>query len=341
MRTLTTIFTFSFALLIVACQPTEQPNNDNQQSKEWSIALHGGAGAVSKDMPEERQQAYMESLEEALAIGAEILENGGSALDAIEKTVNYLEDNELYNAGKGAVFTSEGKNELDAAIMDGSTLNAGAITGVTTVKNPISLARKVMTESRHVFFAAEGAETFADQVDVERVDPEYFYTERRYQSLQRALEREKQESGNLLETPEEKSWKYGTVGAVAKDKKGNLAAATSTGGMTNKKFGRVGDVPIIGSGTYANDQVAVSATGWGEKIMLNVSAHTLAAHYQFEGNNLQASMNYLVDKVLNPGDAGFIAVDLYGNFSMRTNTGSMFRAATDSEGNKEIGIWED
>ena len=282
----------------------------------------------------------MESLEEALAIGSEILENGGSALDAIEKTVNYLEDNELYNAGKGAVFTAEGKNELDAAIMDGSTLNAGAITGVTTVKNPVSLARKVMMESKHVFFSAAGAEAFADQVEVERVDPEYFYTESRYQSLQRALEREKQESSNLLLTNEEKAWRYGTVGAVAKDKNGNLAAATSTGGMTNKKFGRVGDVPIIGSGTYANDQVAVSATGWGERIMLNVSAHTLAAHYQFEGNDLQSSMNYLVDEVLEPGDAGFIAVDEYGNFSMKTNTGSMFRAATDSEGNKEIGIWE-
>ncbi|MAO66492.1 MAG: beta-aspartyl-peptidase [Balneola sp.] len=328
-------------LLLVACQPTEQSNNTNPETKEWSIALHGGAGAVSKDMPEERQQAYMESLEEALTIGAEILENGGSALDAIEKTVNYLEDNELYNAGKGAVFTSEGTNELDAAIMDGSNLNAGAVTGVTTVKNPISLARKVMTESRHVFFAAEGAETFADQVDVERVDPEYFYTESRYRSLQRALEREKQESSNLLETPEEKAWKYGTVGAVAKDKDGNLAAATSTGGMTNKKFGRVGDVPIIGSGTYANDQVAVSATGWGEKIMLSVSAHTLAAHYKYEGNDLKASMNYLVNEVLNPGDAGFIAVDKYGVFSMRTNTGSMFRAAIDSEGNKDVGIWED
>ncbi|WP_026166607.1 isoaspartyl peptidase/L-asparaginase family protein [Gracilimonas tropica] len=341
MRKLTTIFTFSIMLLMIGCQQSEQSGNSNQQTKEWAIALHGGAGYVSKDMPEDRKQAYLESLEEALAIGSEILENGGSALDAIEKTVNYLEDNELYNAGKGAVFTSEGKNELDAAIMDGSTLNAGAITGVTTVKNPVSLARKVMTESKHVFFSAAGAEAFADQVEVERVDPEYFFTESRYQSLQRALEREKQESSNLLDTPEEKAWKYGTVGAVAKDKNGNLAAATSTGGMTNKKFGRVGDVPIIGSGTYANDEVAVSATGWGERIMLNVSAHTLASYYKFKNATLQQSMDYLVDDVLEPGDAGFIAVDKYGNFSMKTNTGSMFRAATDSEGNKEVGIWED
>ncbi len=338
MRFLTTLFTGSFLLLMAACQPKEQPvNKAEQNTKEWAIALHGGAGYVSKDMPEERKQAYLKSLNEALDIGAEILENGGSALDAIEKTVNYLEDNELFNAGKGAVFTSEGKNELDAAIMDGSTLNAGAVTGVTTVKNPISLARKVMTDSKHIFFATEGAEKFADQTDVERVDPEYFYTEGRYQSLKRAQAKEQESS--LLETNDEKAWKYGTVGAVALDMNGKLAAATSTGGMTNKKFGRVGDVPIIGSGTYANNLVAVSATGWGERIMLNVSAHTLAAYMEYKNATLKQSMNYLVEEVLEPGDAGFIAVDKYGNFSMETNTGSMFRAATDSDGKKEVGIW--
>lgn len=341
MRNLLSLFTLSILLLMVACQPMEPSQKTEMESKEWAIALHGGAGYVSKDMPEDRKQAYLASLDSALTIGSEILKEGGSALDAIEATINYLEDNELYNAGKGAVFTSEGKNELDAAIMDGSILNAGAVTGVTTVKNPISLARKVMTESKHVFFATEGAETFADQVDVERVDPSYFYTERRYQSLQRALENEKEQSSLLPETIEEKNWKYGTVGAVAKDKNGNLAAGTSTGGMTNKKFGRVGDVPIIGSGTYANDFVAVSATGWGEKIMLHVSAHTLASYYQFKNASLQESMDYLVDEVLEPGDAGFIAVDHYGNYSMKTNTGAMFRAAIDAEGNKTIGIWED
>jgi beta-aspartyl-peptidase (threonine type) len=340
MKTFTTLLALSISILLLGCQPNPESELPPQAEKEWSIALHGGAGYVSEDMPEDRKQAYMESLEEALSIGSEILENGGSALDAIEKTVNYLEDNELYNAGKGAVFTSEGKNELDAAIMDGSTLNAGAITGVTTVKNPISLARKVMIDSKHIFFSADGAETFADQTDVERVDPEYFYTERRYESLQRALEQEESESSNMLMTDEEKAWRYGTVGAVAKDKDGNLAAATSTGGMTNKKYGRVGDVPIIGSGTYANDLVAVSATGWGEKIMLNVSAHTLASYMKFKNATLQQSMDYLVDEVLEPGDAGFIAVDKYGNFSMKTNTGSMFRAATDSDGNKEVGIWD-
>lgn len=339
MKTYTALITCILFLFAIACQSQSGETQQTNQ-KEWSIALHGGAGYVSKDMPEERKQAYLESLEEALAIGSEILKNGGSALDAVEKTINYLENNKLYNAGKGAVFTSEGKNELDAAIMDGSTLNAGAITGVTTVKNPISLARKVMTDSKHVFFSAEGAEKFADQTDVVRVDPDYFYTEDRYQSLQRALEDEKKQSGRIPETNEQKAWKYGTVGAVALDKEGKLAAGTSTGGMTNKKFGRVGDVPIIGSGTYANDLVAVSATGWGEKIMLNVSAHTLAAYMEYKEATLQQSMDYLVDEVLEPGDAGFIAVDKYGNFSMKTNTGSMFRAAIDSEGNKKVGIWE-
>ena len=323
--------------IITGCTSPQTQQTEPSQ-KEWSIALHGGAGYVSKDMPEDRKQAYMNALNEALSIGAEVLENGGSSLDAVEKTINYLEDNELFNAGKGAVFTSEGKNELDAAIMDGSTLNAGAVTGVTTVKNPVSLARKVMTDSKHVFFSADGAEVFADQTDVERVDPEYFYVESRYQSLKRAQAAE-QES-HLIETNEEKAWKYGTVGAVALDQNGRLAAGTSTGGMTNKKYGRVGDVPIIGSGTYANSNVAVSATGWGEKIMLNVSAHTLASYYEFKNATLQESMDYLVDDVLEPGDAGFIAVDKYGNFSMETNTGSMFRAATDSDGNKEVGIWE-
>jgi len=339
MRILTTLLSFSL-LILIACQPNQESELPPQDQKEWSIALHGGAGFVSKDMPEDQKQAYMESLEEALAIGSEILADGGPALDAVEATINYLEDNDMFNAGKGAVFTSEGKNELDAAIMDGSTLNAGAITGVTTVKNPVSLARKVMTESKHVFFSADGAETFADQTDVERVDPEYFYTEARYQSLQRALEAEQQES-NLIETDEQKAWKYGTVGVVALDREGKLAAGTSTGGMTNKKYGRVGDVPIIGSGTYANDLVAVSATGWGEKIMLNVSAHTLAAYMKYKEASLQQSMDYLVDDLLEPGDAGFIAVDKYGNFSMKTNTGSMFRAAIDSEGNKTVAIWED
>ena len=324
-------------LLLVLTTTLSTGLHAQADKKQWAIALHGGAGSVSKDMPEERKKAYYAALEEALAIGEEILKNGGSALDAVEQTIKYLEDNELFNAGRGSVFTSEGKNELDAAIMDGKALNAGAITGVTTVKNPISLARKVMEESRHVFFATDGAEKFADETDVERVDPEYFKTKRRYDAWKRV----NKETGYNLELLKNNSWKMGTVGCVALDKDGNLIAGTSTGGMTNKKYGRVGDVPIIGSGTYANDMVAVSATGWGERIMLNVSAHTLAAYMKYTGSDLDSSMDYLVDEVLNPKEAGFIAVDQHGNFSMRTNTGSMFRAASNFEGKKVIAIWED
>lgn len=329
--------------------------------KEWAIALHGGAGYVSPDMPEARRVAYEEALHEALAIGSQILDEGGSSLDAVEATVRFLEDHELFNAGKGAVFTAEGRNELDAAIMDGHMMQAGAVTGVTTVKNPVTLARRVMTDSRHVFFSGDGAEAFADGTDVERVDPSYFYTESRFEALKRVQEAEREaertqeaereteqmpeiepdSSHDSQESSDEslRGWKYGTVGAVAKDREGRLASATSTGGMTNKRFGRVGDVPIIGSGTYANSDVAVSATGWGEKIMLHVSAHTLASHYRFTGASLQESMDYLVDEVLEPGDAGFIAVDRTGAVSMKTNTGSMFRAATDSEGLQEVAIW--
>lgn len=325
---------FSFILLLtISCAPQQEA----PVQKEWAIALHGGAGNMPKDISEERKQAYLSALDEALQIGTDILANGGSSLDAVEQTITFLENNELFNAGRGAVFTSEGKNELDAAIMDGANMNAGAITGVTTVKNPISLARKVMEESDHVFFSATGAEQFADQTTVERVDPSYFRVERRYE----AWKRNNAGTGGNFELLKDNSWKFGTVGCVALDSDGNLVAGTSTGGMSNKKFGRVGDVPIIGSGTYANHLVAVSATGWGERIMLNVSAHALASYMEFKEASLDASMSYLVDDLLNPREAGFIAVDAYGNVSMRTNTTSMHRASNDSDGNKVVAIWVD
>ncbi len=334
MKILNVFTAILLGLLLLTCTNISK-ETEPKEVKEWAIALHGGAGYYPEDAPEERTQAYREALEEALSIGSKILEDGGSSLDAVEQTIQYLENNELFNAGRGAVFTSEGKNELDAAIMDGNNLNAGAITGVTTVKNPISLARKVMEESDHVFFAGDGAEQFADQTSVERVDQEYFKVQSRFEAWQRR----NAGTGMILKEEANNGWKMGTVGCVAVDKDGNIVAGTSTGGMTNKKFGRVGDVPIIGSGTYANELVAVSATGWGEKIMLNVSAHTLASYMKFKEVSLQESMDYLVGEVLNPREAGFIAVDKYGNISMETNTGSMFRAAADSDGKKEIGIW--
>ncbi len=322
--------------------PFSDTDNDkvSDSSPTWAIALHGGAGVISRDLPEERVQEYYDSLEEALEIGENILKNGGSALDAVEQVVRYLEDNPLFNAGKGSVLTNEGKHELDAAIMDGSTLAAGALTGLTTVRNPVSLARHVMENSRHIFFSGSGAEHYADQTEVERVENDWFFTQRRYEQWQRA-----QQQGGNFGCPdrldeEDNTFRYGTVGASALDRNGKLAAATSTGGMTNKMYGRVGDVPVIGAGTYANDFVAVSATGWGEQIMRNVSAHTIASYMEFTGNSLEESIDYLLTERLNPGDAGFVAVDKDGNVSLQMNTAGMFRAGSNEAGFREIAIWD-
>ncbi len=334
-------------LVVVGCTQSDA-QQEQQQKKDWALALHGGAGAISEDRPDSVKQAYFDDLDEALTIGEDILSNGGSAEDAVEKVINYLEDNPRFNAGKGAVFTHDGEHELDAAFMVGNTREAGTVTGVKTVKNPITLARKVMETSEHVMFATEGAERYADKVGVERVDQDYFYTESRYKALQRALEREKEEDDKQSSLiPEEDKTalyadgdKFGTVGCVAVDKDGQIVAGTSTGGMTNKKFGRVGDVPIIGSGTYASDLVAVSMTGWGEKIMRAVSGHTVSAYMKYKPASLEEAGDYLLQDVLNPGEAGMIAVDKYGNIYMNMNTNGMFRGSSDSEGNREVAIWD-
>lgn len=333
-------------LFAVGCSQTKA--QQKQKQKEWALAIHGGAGAISEDRPDSVKQAYFSDLDEALSIGEDILARGGSALDAVESVINYLENNPRFNAGKGAVFTHEGEHELDAAIMIGNTREAGAITGVKTIKNPISLARKVMENSKHVMFATDGAEEFADEVGVEHVDQDYFYTESRYRALQRALEREKEEDGqqSSIIPNEDKTVlyadgeKFGTVGAVAIDKNGQIVAGTSTGGMTNKMYGRVGDVPIIGSGTYASDVVAVSMTGWGEKIMRAVSGHTVSSYMKFKDASLQEAGDYLLHDVLDPGEAGMIAVDKYGNIYTDMNTNGMFRGSSDSEGNREVAIWD-
>lgn len=327
MNHLTTLFAFLVVLLLGFNQ------TGHAQQPDWALALHGGAGTISQDLPDSIKQNYYDGLDQALSVGEKVLEEGGSALDAVEMTVRALEDNPLFNAGRGAVYTSEGKHELDAAIMDGSTLAAGAVTGLTTVKNPITLARKVMTDSRHIFFSGEGAEEFADQTGVERVENDYYDTQRRYEQWQRA-----QEQSHLI-VPNQ--FKYGTVGAVALDQDGNLAAATSTGGMTNKQFGRVGDVPIIGSGTFANHVAAISATGWGEQIMRNVSANTIANYMEFNNASLQEAMDFVLTERLNPGDAGFIGVDSKGNISMQMNTEGMFRGSVDSKENRTVMIWQE
>lgn len=327
--------------LMGGCSESETSSN---AQKEWAIALHGGAGTISKDLPDSIRQNYYDGLEQALRTGQIVLREGGSALDAVEHVVRNLEDNPLFNAGHGAVFTKEGKHELDAAIMDGSTLEAGALTGLTTVKNPISLARIVMNDSPHLFFSGIGAEEYANQTDVERVDNESFHTDHRYEQWQQS-----QEQSSVLEKPQNNrtmtEWvedvKFGTVGAVALDAEGNLAAATSTGGMTNKQFGRVGDVPIIGSGTFANHVAAISATGWGEQIMRNVSANTIANYMEFNNATLEEAMDFVLQERLDPGDAGFIGVDSEGDIVMKMNTAGMFRASLDSDGEKTVMIWED
>ncbi len=324
-----------------------QTEDADMKQKDWAIVIHGGAGTISRDLPDSVKQSYMADLDSALAIGEDALKSGGKALDVVEKVINYLENNPKFNAGKGAVFTSEGGHELDAAIMVGNTRKAGTITGVKTVKNPISLARLVMEDSKHVMFSGEGAEEFAGQAGVERVNQDYFYTENRYQAWKRAVEAEEspgKEQSTLIQSGADaqyrKNQKYGTVGCVVLDSQGTLVAGTSTGGMTNKKFGRVGDVPIIGSGTYASDEAAVSMTGWGEKIMLAVSGKTVSDYMKFKEASLQEAGEYLLNDVLDPDDAGMIAVDKHGNTYMNMNTSGMFRGKSDSEGDREVAIWE-
>jgi beta-aspartyl-peptidase (threonine type) len=303
-------------------------NKDIKKVNNWAIALHGGAGAMTPDNYTEEQVKEFESeLNAALSIGVEILENGGASLDAVEQVVRYLEDCPLFNAGRGAVFTHDGKNELDAAIMEGKELRAGAVAGIGNIKNPISAARMVMEKSPHVLMVGNGASLFASQNGAEVVDSTYFFTDERWQSLQRTLEKDK---------------KMGTVGCVALDKDGNLAAATSTGGMTNKRYGRVGDVPIIGAGTYANNNTcAVSATGHGEFFIRYTVAHDISALIEYKGLSLkQAADEVVMRKLVSVGgNGGVITVDKFGNVYLPFNTSGMFRAYALESGEKNVAIF--
>jgi beta-aspartyl-peptidase (threonine type) len=304
----------------------------------YVLVIHGGAGTILKSqMSASREKLYMSSLNAALERGSAILAAGGSALDAVEATVRTLEDDSLFNAAKGAVFTNDGRNELDASIMDGKTLAAGAIAGVTTIRNPISTARAVMEKSEHVMMTGKGAEQFAKEHGQVIVDPSYFYTESRWRGLQNArkedslkmqLDHADTSKKALLRQPGNRDYKYGTVGAVALDQHGNLAAATSTGGMTNKKFGRVGDAPIIGAGTYAdNKTVAISSTGWGEYFIRLVMAKSISDMMEFGKWKLKAAADEMIMKRLPAlgGDGGLIAVDKDGNIAMPFCTEGMYR----------------
>jgi beta-aspartyl-peptidase (threonine type) len=330
-----------------------QPGAEKLNTK-YVLVIHGGAGTILKSqMSPEKEKAYTDALNKALQAGNDILKDGGTAVDAVEACVRSMEDNPLFNAGKGAVFTNEGRNELDAAIMNGKTLAAGSVAGVTTIKNPVSAARAVMEKSPHVMMAGPGAEKFAKQEGLEIVDPSYFYTEERWKGLQRAktldslqqLKDSAAKKTSAIDIPEEeRKFKYGTVGAVALDRHGNLAAATSTGGMTNKKYGRVGDAPVIGAGTYAsNATVAISGTGWGEYFIRLVMAKTISDMMEFGKMKLKEAANEMVMKRLPAlgGDGGLIAVDKDGNIAMPFCTEGMYRAYIKNTGESKVKIYKE
>lgn len=304
-----------------------------------AIAIHGGAGTLLKGMmTPEKELAYKTALEIALNAGYEILENGGTALDAVQKAVCCLEDSPLFNAGKGSVFTAVGSHEMDASIMDGKTLKAGAVSLITGIKNPVSLARDVMDKSEHVFMAGEGAMVFANQHGHVVETPEYFYDEFRYQQWQEI----KESDTFQLDHAKKKDSKFGTVGAVACDQNGNIAAATSTGGMTNKKYGRVGDSPMIGAGNYANNETcAISCTGSGEYFIRGVVAYDVACLIEHKNLSLEAAASEVIHKrVLRlGGDGGLIAINQFGEIAMPFNTEGMYRAKRTSDGDKEISIY--
>ena len=304
-----------------------------------SLAIHGGAGTLLKgQMTAEKEAAYREALQNALDAGYVILEKEGTATEAVEMAVKVLEDSPLFNAGKGSVFTAEGTHEMDAAIMDGHTLNAGAVSLITGIKNPVSLARDVMENSDHVFLAGDGAMTFAKNQGYELLGKDYFFDQLRYDQWQHI----KGSDSFQLDHSVKKDSKFGTVGAVACDAQGNIAAATSTGGMTNKKWGRVGDSPMIGAGNYANNKTcAVSCTGSGEYFIRAVVAYDVSCLMEFKGMSLDEAAKETVHIRLMEinGDGGLIAVDAKGNISMPFNTEGMYRACKSSTGQEEVSIY--
>lgn len=297
----------------------------SRQENNYTIVIHGGAGYISPEISTEVKEAYMISLTRALTTGKNILENEGSSLDAVELVIRYFENDSLFNAGKGAVFTSEGTHELDASIMNGFDLSTGAVAGVKTIKNPITLARIVMEKTPHVLFAGEGADKLGKKFGVDIVNNNYFDVERRYQQWKM----KQQENAK------------GTVGVVAIDKDGNIAAGTSTGGLTDKWPGRVGDSPLINAGTYAdNNTCGVSATGQGELFIRNTVAYNISALMKFKNYSLQEAADEMIFNVLPEGSGGIIAVGKDGNYVLVFNTSSMLRGAANSNGIFEVRIWK-
>tara|TARA_R110000850_G_scaffold60436_1_gene138707 strand:+ start:326 stop:1390 length:1065 start_codon:yes stop_codon:yes gene_type:complete len=346
---------FIVFFLLIGCKNEEKSSsealklseNTIKKAENFGIVIHGGAGTILKEnMSDSLETAYKAKLKEAISVGYEILKNGGTSLEAVAHTINVMEDSPLFNAGKGAVFTHDGSNELDASIMDGATLNAGAVAGVKHIKNPIDLARDVMQKSEHVMLYGAGAEAFAQSLNYKMMDTSYFYTQNRYESLQRVLEREKAQNENKVSFEDSylKNSKFGTVGCAALDKHGNLAAGTSTGGMTNKRWNRIGDAPIIGAGTYANNATcAVSSTGWGEYFIRSVVAYDISALMEYKGMSLQDAAREVIQKKVPTlgGDGGIVAIDKDGNVAMEFNTAGMYRATMNSEGELVIKIYKE
>ena len=313
----------------------------------FSIVIHGGAGTILKeDMTPELEMAYSKGLEEALSAGYAVLEEGGEAANAVKAAIVVLEDNLLFNAGRGAVFTKKGVQEMDAAIMDGKNREAGAVAGIRNVRNPIELAAEVMHNSNHVFLSGKGANDFAIKQGIKLEPDEFFFSQFRYDQWKAMRDSDNYSLDHTHQGLEElmKDKKFGTVGAAACDKNGNIAAGTSTGGMTNKKYGRIGDSPIIGAGTYANNTTcAISCTGHGEPFIKAVAAYDVAAHMEYKGMSLHDAMNEVVHTklVALEGEGGMIGVDAKANISMMFNSAGMYRAMQHSNGKKVISIYKD
>lgn len=351
MKKLFVLFIASF--LIVGCVVNvdkKSAKNNTEKVNDFAIIIHGGAGTIlKKNMNDEKEATYKAKLTEAIKVGHTILKNGGTSQEAVMKTIQVMEESPLFNAGKGAVFTHEETNELDASFMDGKTLNAGAVAGVTDVKSPIELAIKVMTDSDHVMLSGKGASIFAKEKGLEIVDPSYFYTERRFKSLQRIKDREKTELDHddkkaAFYDADIKNAKFGTVGCVALDKNGNIAAGTSTGGMTNKRWGRIGDAPIIGSGTYANNKTCgVSSTGWGEYFIRSQVAYDISAQMEYQQKSLkEATIDVIQNKLTKlGGTGGVVALDKNGNMSFEFNTAGMYRASMNDKGELVVKIYKE
>ncbi|MFT7252426.1 MAG: beta-aspartyl-peptidase (threonine type) [Flavobacterium sp.] len=346
------LFIIAILLLSFSCKKEliSKQNEIVVKQNEFAIIIHGGAGTIlKKNLSDEKETAYKLKLEQAIRTGHAILKNGGTSEEAVVKTIQVMEESPLFNAGKGAVFTHEETNELDASFMDGKTLNAGAVAGVMNVKSPIELAVKIMTDSDHVMLSGKGASAFAKEKGLEIVAPSYFYTERRFNALQNIKNKEKTELENdgkraAFYDADIKNSKFGTVGCVALDKDGNIAAGTSTGGMTNKRWGRIGDAPIIGSGTYANNKTCgVSSTGWGEYFIRSQVAYDISAQMEYQQKSLKEATADVIQNKLTKlgGTGGVVALDKNGNMSFEFNTAGMYRASMNDKGELLVKIYKE